>query len=280
MAAAASSRVAKPSSPDSMKRRMRSIPSGLEFGVMSTSTSPQETVRSLVPSASMAAMPPREAPTRTGGLPEFVADRHGVRAERGEGVVPVGGPIALTVATLVQGDGAPALLRHDLGRAAPGEAGLTPTVEEEHGPGVGIAAHVGHQMHAFEALKDRSFGVHGPHRHTFWAGAPMRRGSGSDGAGTGWPRRRAGVRFSGPSSWPDASPGRPCAPSWASSLAKMPVSSSGVAHPRFGIVEHGPPDQLLGHADGQGAVGGDRLGQAEGGIEELCRRHHPVDQPP
>ena len=47
----------------------RTVSSGLEFGVMSTSTRPQETVRSLVPSASMAAMPPSDAPTRTGGLP-------------------------------------------------------------------------------------------------------------------------------------------------------------------------------------------------------------------
>ncbi len=52
---------------------MRWIPSSLVFGVMSTSTSPLETTRSLVPSASMADIPPREAPTSTGGWPRASA---------------------------------------------------------------------------------------------------------------------------------------------------------------------------------------------------------------
>ena len=56
-----------------MKSRIRSIPSGLALGVMSTSTSPAETGRSLVPSASMAATPPSEAPTSTGGRPSWSA---------------------------------------------------------------------------------------------------------------------------------------------------------------------------------------------------------------
>ena len=71
MAAAASSRVSNPPKPDCMNRVMRWMPSWLVFGVMSTSTRPHETVRSLVPSASIAAMPPREAPTRTGGRPSW-----------------------------------------------------------------------------------------------------------------------------------------------------------------------------------------------------------------
>ncbi len=45
------------------------MPGALVFGVMSTSTRPQETVRSLVPSASMADIPPNDAPTSTGGRP-------------------------------------------------------------------------------------------------------------------------------------------------------------------------------------------------------------------
>ena len=71
MASAASSRVSNPSTPDSMKFLIRSIPATLVLGVMSTRTRPQETVRSLVPSANMADMPPRDAPTSTGGRPNW-----------------------------------------------------------------------------------------------------------------------------------------------------------------------------------------------------------------
>ena len=71
MASAASSSESNPSTPDSMNVLIRSMPGALVFGVMSTSTRPHETVRSLVPSASMADIPPNDAPTRTGGRPSW-----------------------------------------------------------------------------------------------------------------------------------------------------------------------------------------------------------------
>ena len=73
MAFAASSSVAKPSDPDCMNDLIRSIPTALVFGVMSTRTNPHDTVRSLVPSASMADMPPSDAPINTGGRPNWSA---------------------------------------------------------------------------------------------------------------------------------------------------------------------------------------------------------------
>jgi hypothetical protein len=71
MASAASSRVANPRTPELMKSRMRCTPAGLVRCVTSTMTSPHETTRSEPPSASMAVIPPREAPTSTGGRPSW-----------------------------------------------------------------------------------------------------------------------------------------------------------------------------------------------------------------
>ena len=56
-----------------MKARIRSMPSGLLRCVMSTTMSPDDTTRSLPPSASIAATPPSDAPTSTGGRPSWSA---------------------------------------------------------------------------------------------------------------------------------------------------------------------------------------------------------------
>ena len=62
----------------------------------------------------------------------------------------------------VEGHGPPAVGRHGLGRPAPGVTGLSPTVEKEHRPGVGITSHVGHQVHALEPVEHHSLHVHHP----------------------------------------------------------------------------------------------------------------------
>ena len=138
MASAACSRESNPSNPDCMNRVMRWMPAALVLGVMSTRTRPQETVRSLVPSASMADIPPNEAPTSTGGRPQLVGHGHAVGAEGGEGVVAVGRPVTVAVTPQVEGHGPPALTGHDLGRRAPGVTGLPSAVQEEHRPGVRV----------------------------------------------------------------------------------------------------------------------------------------------
>ena len=73
MASAASSSVANPRNPDAMKSRMRWTPAGFVRCTTSTITSALDTTRSVAPSASIAAMPPRDAPTSTGGRPSASA---------------------------------------------------------------------------------------------------------------------------------------------------------------------------------------------------------------
>ena len=73
IASAASSSVAKPSMPELMKSLMRWMPSGFDRWVMSTITSALDTTRSVLPSAMIAATPPSDAPTITGGRPSWSA---------------------------------------------------------------------------------------------------------------------------------------------------------------------------------------------------------------
>ena len=66
------------------------------------------------------------------------------------------------MAPQVERNGAPALTRHDLCRATPGIAGLAATMEEEHGPRIGIPPDVGHEVHSLEAVEYDTLGIHAP----------------------------------------------------------------------------------------------------------------------
>ena len=117
MASAASLSEANPPSPELMNSRMRSIPSGLLRGVISTMTRPFDTTRSDVPSANMAATPPRDAPTRTGGRAQPISHRHAVGGVGRERVVAVQGPLAVAVTAEVERHRSPSPAGDDLGRS-------------------------------------------------------------------------------------------------------------------------------------------------------------------
>ena len=136
-----------------MKSLMRWMPSGFDRCVMSTITSALDTTRSVPPSAMIAATPPSDAPTTTGGSPELVGHRDRVGRERGERVVAVERPFAVAVAAQVERHRAPPVRRERRRRAAPRVTGLATAVHEQHGPVVGVAADIGHEVNALESLE-------------------------------------------------------------------------------------------------------------------------------
>ena len=83
--------------------------------------------------------PPSEAPTNTGFGGRSTQYFEHIAGEGGDAIVPVVGPVGLAVATEVERDRLPSALGHRGGGAAPGSAGLTAAVQEDHRGCEGIA---------------------------------------------------------------------------------------------------------------------------------------------
>ncbi len=91
---------------------------------------------------------------------ELVGDRDAVSRVRGERVVAVERPLAVSVPAQVEGDGLPAGLGEDAGGGPPGVARLPAAVHEHHRPARLVAPHVRDQVNAFEAFEPSGSGFH------------------------------------------------------------------------------------------------------------------------